>query len=142
VFDDARNALVARITDLVLDAQLGRQTAASLTAARALRDTGRLGDEVILQVGNNGVVTKGQFDQFMEVFRGVRRVVVVNVRVPRPWEEPNNEVLSDGVERTPNAVLVDWNKLGSAHPDVFESDSVHLTRAGTQLLVDAIAAKL
>jgi len=142
VFDDARNALAAKISDLVLDAQLGRQTSASLTAARALRDSGRLGDEVILQVGNNGVVTKSQFDQFMEVFSSVRRVVVVNVRVPRPWEQPNNEVLSEGVARTPKAVLVDWNKLGSARPEVFESDSVHLTRSGTQLLVDAIAAKL
>ncbi|MDQ6797414.1 MAG: acyltransferase [Actinomycetota bacterium] len=142
VFDDARNALAARIADLVLDAQLGRQTTASLTAARALRDSGRLGDEVILHVGNNGVVTKSQFDQFMEVFSGVRRVVVVNVRVPRPWEEPNNEILAEGVKRWPNAVLVDWNKLGSAHPDAFESDGVHLTRAGTQLLVEAIAAQL
>jgi len=142
VFDDARNALAARITELVLDAQLGRQTTGSLAAARALRDSGRLGEEVILQVGNNGVVTKSQFDQFMEVFSAVRRVVVVNVRVPRPWEEPNNEVLADGVKRTPNAVLVDWNKLGSSHPDVFESDSVHLTQAGTQLLVEAIAAQL
>jgi len=142
VFDDARDALAARITELVLDAQLGRQATGSLAAARALRDSGGLGDEVILQVGNNGVVTKSQFDQFMEVFSSVRRVVVVNVRVPRPWEEPNNEVLAEGVKRTPNAVLVDWNKLGSSYPDVFESDSVHLTRAGTQLLVEAIAAQL
>ncbi len=142
VFDDARNALATRIGDLVLDAQLGRQTSASLAAARALRDSGRLGDEVILQVGNNGVVTKGQFDQFMEVFSSVRRVVVVNDRVPRPWEGPNNEVLSDGVRRNPKAVLVDWNKLGSSHPDVFDGDSVHLTRSGNQLLVDAIVAKL
>ncbi|MDQ6839793.1 MAG: hypothetical protein M3137_16070, partial [Actinomycetota bacterium] len=142
VFDDARVALAAKIGDLVLDAQLGRQTSASLAAAKALRDSGRLGDEVVLQVGNNGVVTKSQFDQFMEVFSAVRRVVVVNVRVPRPWEQPNNDVLADGVRRYSKAVLVDWNKLGSEHPDVFDGDSVHLTRSGNQILVDAIVAEL
>jgi len=142
VLDDARNALAAKIGDLVLDAQLGRQTGASLNAARAMRDSGLLGDEVVLQVGNNGVVTKSQFDQFMEVFSAARRVVVVNLRVPRPWEQPNNDVLADGVRRSPKAVLVDWNKIGSEHPDVFDGDSVHLTRSGNRILVDAIVAKL
>ena len=35
--------------------------------------------------------------------RGVRRVVFVNVNVPRVWEEPNNEVIGEGgdVARTP-----------------------------------------
>jgi len=139
---ETRDVLASRIAHLVFDADVARQTARTLAAARALRASGRLGDEVILQVGNNGLITKGQFDQFMEAFAGVRRVVVVNIRVPRPWEGPNNEVLTDGVQSHPNAVLVDWHKLGITHPDVFTSDSVHLTTTGIQLLTDAIVAQL
>jgi len=139
---ETRDRLASRISHLVFDADVARQTSRTLAAARALRASGRLGDEVVLQVGNNGLVSKGQFDQFMDAFAGVRRVVVVNIRVPRPWEGPNNEVLSDGVQSHPNAVLVDWHKLGITHPDVFTSDSVHLTSTGIQLLTDAIVAEL
>jgi peptidoglycan/LPS O-acetylase OafA/YrhL len=139
---ETQDALAAKIADLYFDADVARQTSRTLAAARALRASGKLGDEVVLQVGNNGTITKSQFDQFMDVFASVRRVVVVNIKVPRPWEQANNEVLADGVQRTPKAVLVDWNKLGGTHPDVFESDSVHLTPSGVHLLTDAIVAKL
>lgn len=139
---ELQDALAARIVDLVVDADVARQTTTPLSEARTLRDAGQVGDQVILQVGNNGIVTKGQFDEFMEVFSDVRRVVVVNIRVPRPWEGPNNEVLSAGVDRHPNAVLVDWHKLGLTHPAVFESDGVHLTRTGVALLAQEIFAKL
>ncbi|HEX3394210.1 MAG TPA: acyltransferase family protein [Acidimicrobiales bacterium] len=139
---ETQDALAAKIADLYFDADVARQTSRTLAAARALRASGKLGDEVVLQVGNNGTITKSQFDQFMDVFASVRRVVIVNIKVPRPWEQANNDVLADGVQRTPKAVLVDWNKLGAAHPDVFENDSVHLTPSGVQLLTDAIVAKL
>ena len=32
------------------------------------------------------------------VLADVHRVVFVNVKVPRPWEQPNNAVLADGVQ--------------------------------------------
>ena len=63
-------------------------------------------------------------------------------RVPRPWEGPNNETLTSGVERHPKAVLVDWHKLGFTHPEVFHDDGVHLTATGVELLTREILAAL
>lgn len=78
----------------------------------------------------------------MDVLRGARRVVVVNVKVPRPWEGPNNAVLADGIGRWPNAVLVDWHKQGAAHPELFADDGTHMGPTGVSIFVELILANL
>ena len=85
---------------------------------------------MILQLGNNGPVTAGQFDEIMDVLAGAQRVVVINVKVPRPWEAPNNEMMAAGVKRWPNAVLMDWHKHGTAHPELFGDDGTHMGPTG------------
>ena len=118
--------------------EIGRQVTASLALAVELRDAGQLGDVVVVHVGNNGIVRAEVFDELMQVLSGVRRVAVVNVKVPRPWEEPNNAVFAETVPRYPNAVLLDWKALGEANPDVFESDGVHMNQDGIRLYVDLV----
>jgi peptidoglycan/LPS O-acetylase OafA/YrhL len=139
---EAKAELERRLPDAVVDAEVGRQFKELVGLARTLRDSGRLGQEVILQLGNNGPVTASQFDEIMDVLRGVRRVVVINVKVPRPWEAPNNAMLADGVGRWPNAVLVDWHKHGAAHPELFADDGTHMGPTGVSIFVQLILAQL
>ena len=54
-------------------------TAVDVSTRRA---AGELG-EVVVHIGNNGVYTEEEFDQTMQALEGVRRVVFVNVNVPR-----------------------------------------------------------
>jgi hypothetical protein len=115
---------------------------ASLDVARELRDTGQLGDVVVVHVGNNGIVRADTFEELMQVLDGVRRVAVVTVKVPRPWEEPNNEVFAETVPRHANAVLLDWKALGEANPDAFESDGVHMNQDGIRLYTDLVRSGL
>ncbi len=87
-------------------------------------------------------ITRAQFDDLMAVLGAVRRVVVVNVKVARPWEAPNNAMLGDAVARWPNTVLVDWHKHGAAHPELFASDGTHMRPTGVAIFVELILAKL
>ena len=139
---EAKATLEARLPDASIDAQVGRQFKELLAEATSLRDSGQLGDEVILQLGNNGPVTGSQFDDIMGILRNVHRVVVVNVKVPRPWEGPNNTMLADGVGRWSNAVLVDWHRQGAAHPEFFGDDGTHMGPAGVSVFVQMILANL
>ncbi len=123
---------------IYVDAVIGRQFADSLAVAHALRDAGGLGEIVVVHLGNNGPVTEGQFDELMDTLSVVRRVVVVNLRVPRPWEEHNNNLFASAVPRFANAVLVDWHGIGDSHPDAFVDDGVHMTHDGVQLYVDLL----
>jgi hypothetical protein len=134
----AQPLLEHQVDGIVVDASVGRQFSEVLSTAKSYRDGGKLGDEVIVQTGNNGPISAGQFDQLMEVFKGVRRVVVVNVKVDRAWQDPNNDVISSGVPHWSNAVLVDWHALASGHPEAFYDDGLHLTPAGIRLFTAAV----
>jgi len=125
----------------VLDARGSRQAPEAIGVLRQLRASGKLGDVVIVHIGNNGTFTAEEFDQMMGVLSGVRKVLVVNVTIPEGHSYvPNNEVLADGVRRYPNkAVLVDWYTASYGHPEYFW-DGLHLTPQGAQAYADTIAA--
>jgi peptidoglycan/LPS O-acetylase OafA/YrhL len=126
----------------VVDAEVGLQVYAATDTLRYRRASGQLGDVVIVHLGNNGTFTKGQFNEIMRILSGVDRVVFVNVTVPRAWEEPNNEVIAEGVERYPNAVLVDWHSASADRPEIFYSDGYHLRPEGQRLYADLISSYL
>jgi len=139
---EAEPELAVSVKDLSLDAVIGRQAGATLEAIRASHDAGRLGDEIVVQVGNNGEVTDGELDQIMSLLSGASRVLVVNVKVDRDWEAQNNELLAARVGRWPNAVLLDWYSLASTDPEGLLSDGVHLQPAGVELYTRLILSGL
>jgi len=139
---EAKAELERRLPDASIDAKVSRQFKALLAVATAQRDAGLLGRIVIVQLGNNGPVTASQFDDLMEVLRGVQRVVVINVKVPRAWEGPNNAMMAAGVQRWPNAVLLDWHKVGAANPQYFGDDGTHMGPKGIKVFTELILGAL
>jgi hypothetical protein len=123
-----------------IDAKIGRQVSAALNLLQERQTAGQLPSTVVLHVGNNGTFTAQQFDQIMAVLVSARRVVFVNVKVTHRWEEPNNTVLTEGVQRYPNAVLVDWHAASADHPELFWSDGIHLRPEGARAYAALIAA--
>lgn len=138
----AKDALLGRFGNAVVDAGIGRQSKAVIEATRTLKDHGQLGDSVIVHMGTNGVITVKQFEQLMELLKDVPKVLVVNVKVARPWEEINNRMLAENIGRYPNARLVDWKGAASSHPEVFYKDGVHLKPSGVGVYVDLLTGSV
>src|SRR5829696_6585117 len=126
----------------VVDADVGLQVYEAIPILQSRHATGQLGSLVIVHLGNNGAFTKQEFDQIMHVLSGVDKVVFVNVKVPRPWEETNNEVISEGVARYPNAVMVDWYSASSNHPEYFYRDGYHLRPRPQKVYADLLSSHL
>ncbi len=142
VMAGAAGVLQQEISTLNIDAEIGMQPAKAIDLLRARRDAGQLGQVVVVHVGNNGVFTSAQFDEMMQVLSGVPTVLFVNVKVPRPWEGPNNDVLAGGVSRYSNAKLLDWRRESENRPDLFWDDGIHLRPEGQQLYADLIAGQV
>jgi hypothetical protein len=124
----------------VMDAEVGMQVSTAIDNLRYRRDTGQLGNVVVVHLGSNGTFTAEQFDEMMQVLQGVPRVVFVNVKVPRVWEQPNNEVIAEGVRRYPEqAVLVDWYATTVNQPELFAPDGIHPELEGQRLYARLIA---
>jgi hypothetical protein len=129
----AASELEQDIPGIQIDAAVDRQVSAAINILQADRAAGKLGTVVVIHLGNNGTFTTAQFDEIMQILSGVKKVVFVNLKVPRPWEGPNNAVLAAGVKRYPNAVLVDWQAASANHPEYFWGDGIHLRPGGAKV---------
>jgi len=137
----AASDLTAAILNIEIDAEVGRPVPTAIDILRARRNSGRLGEVVVMHIGNNSPFTTDQFDEMMGLMADVTRVVFVNLTVPRGWEGPNNAVLAAGVARYPNAVLVDWHSASADSPQLL-NDGVHLRPEGALAYAQLIAASV
>ncbi|HWD72728.1 MAG TPA: acyltransferase family protein [Actinomycetota bacterium] len=125
----------------MVDAVEGRQAAEVFALVDSLLANGRLGRIVVLQTGTNGTIDPAVLDTVLGKLAG-RKVVILNVHVPRPWQNPDNTLLAQAVRSNGKVSLVDWNAAASAHPQWLWDDGVHLRTAGAQQYTDLIAAAL
>jgi len=125
-----------------VDAEIGRQAQAVLNILLDRSAAGALGDAVVIHVGNNGIFKSSQFDAMMQSLADRRIVIFVNVKIPRDWEGPNNDVIAAGVGRYGNAALVDWHGASVDRPELFYDDGIHLRPAGIQLYTSLITQEL
>jgi lysophospholipase L1-like esterase len=74
----------------------------------------------------------------------MQRIVLVNTRVPQPWQQEVNGTIAAVAQNYPNAVVVDWYDASTTSPQFFYPDGVHLTPDGAKyyatLLVQALDA--
>lgn len=125
-----------------VDAAVGRQAREVVRIVQARLQDGTLPPVVVIQTGNNGPVTEGQLDDLLEALAGVRRVVLVNVRVDRPWEEGNNRAIAAAASSHGNVRLVDWRGSTEGKPELFYDDGIHSSPAGAVVYASLIAAAI
>jgi hypothetical protein len=135
---DYQDPLETSIPGISVDAGVSRQWSEGESILQTLKAEGQLGAGVIVGLGTNGPITDADFDTMMSILGGASRVVFVNVHVDRPWQDPNNAVLANGVTRYPNAVVADWAALAAQNPQWFGGDGTHLPIDGSG--ADALAA--
>jgi len=134
----AATALEQALGPVRVDAAVNRQFGHAIDLLRMIKDSGQLSDTVVVHMGTNGVITQGHMDAIMDILKDRKRVVFVNLKVPRRWEQPDNEVLAANVPKYPNAVLIDWHTLGGSHPEYFYEDGIHLRPEGARAYAELI----
>jgi hypothetical protein len=132
----ASSALSRQFPGIAIDAKVGRQFSEGVEIVSALAALGTIPGTVVVHLGTNGTVSPARCDELMGLLAG-KRVVLVNVHVPRPWEAQNNDVLAACAARH-GATIVDWhtNAVGLA------PDGYHLGGSGPDAYATLIAAAL
>lgn len=124
--------------DIDIDAHTARPFKEGLAMARERRDKGLLGEVVIVHLGNNGPISAAQFGELLDALSGVERVVLVNLRVPRNYEQANNALFRAASAGRSNVVLVDWNAVSVRQPGVLDLDGIHLRSTGVATYIDLL----
>ncbi|MFN8500222.1 MAG: SH3 domain-containing protein [Anaerolineae bacterium] len=137
----ASDELRRDLGNVTIDAAVGRQVSAAIAVLQAKAAAGALGNTILIHIGTNGTFTADQFDTIMRLAGG-RRVVFVNIKAGRSWQDGNNGLLWSKVGQYPNASLVDWYNASVNHPEYFAGDGIHPSAAGIRAYGSLIASRL
>jgi hypothetical protein len=124
-----------------LDAVVGIQANKVLDAIMAARNSGALAPIVLLHIGNNGVISPSQLTNTLAALADRSRVILINDKLARDWQDPNNDTLGSVAPQFANVVLINWNAISTPHPEWFVQDGIHLNNDGraayASLVLDA-----
>ncbi len=125
-----------------IEAEVARQWNEAPSILRDLKSRGLLGEAIVVHLGSNGSIDEDLIANTFEILVDAELVVVLNARVPKPWEGRVNGVLDNAIPLYENAVLVDWRSASNDFPEYFARDGVHLTKLGSQVYLDLIIEAL
>ena len=125
-----------------VEAEVARQWNEAPRILSGLKDQELLGEAVVIHLGSNGYIDEDLVAETFEILVDAELVVVLNARVPKPWEGRVNSVLDNTIPLYENAVLVDWRSASNDFPAYFARDGVHLTKLGSQIYLDQIIVAL
>lgn len=125
--------------EMTVDAAIGRQVYQAPGIIKALEESGSLGHTIILGLGTNGSFTEKQFTDILNLLGNDRRIVIINTRVPKPWETVVNQILAQVVDKYPDIEMLNWYSASGGHDEYFYADGVHLKEVGIKAYVTLVS---
>jgi peptidoglycan/LPS O-acetylase OafA/YrhL len=146
VMIDASPYLKQSLPAIEIDAAVGQQLYQVQQVVSQLKSEGVVGNRLILELGTNGPYSADQLRTLINSFGPMRKIVLVNTRVPRPWQNQVNATIATVARSYPNATVVNWYADSAAFPQYFYPDGVHLDPTGAayyaSLLIHALQAPI
>lgn len=118
--------------DIRVIAEVSRQATAGPALIRKAK--GKLPRNVFLHFGTNGTYPLRTCKAMVDALGPERRVFLVTVKVPRPWEKVNNQMLRRcaAAYSSSQVHIVDWNWAASRNPQWLYADGYHLRPTGAK----------
>lgn len=139
---DAAPYLKSSVPGINVDAKVGRQESQAMNVVKELKAHHQIGSQVIIELGNNGPFTRNQLVSLLQALGPVKRIVLVNTRVPRPWQDVVNTTLSEVASSYPHTTLVNWYQASANQNSYFYQDGVHLNPTGSKAYARLLVAAL
>jgi len=124
--------LEERLPGIRVDGEKGRQLYDAPELIEEMRKEGTLGSKVVIELGTNGTFSAKQLNRLLDSLGQAERVVLINTRVPRKWQNNVNAALKKAAEERENVELIDWYAASKNHDDYFYPDGVHLKPEGAK----------
>ncbi len=138
----ATTELLKRLPCVSLDSQVGRQLGKGIQILSERKSKGLLSDTVIIHLGNNSPINSNQIETLLNLLSDTKRIIFVNLKLPRNYESANNQLLHEAGAKSANIHLIDWRSNSMNAKNVFSSDGIHLTHQGAKLYASLISDSL
>jgi peptidoglycan/LPS O-acetylase OafA/YrhL len=130
--------LKKKFPNITIDAKVSRQMRHAQGIVTSLNKNNQLGEIVVIQLGTNSPFPDKTLASLIEAIGKNRKILLVNVRVPRPWEAVVNKSITTISKKYSNTVVVDWYSTSANHNEYFVKDGVHLKPVGAQVYAEMI----
>ena len=114
---DVAPILKQQFPNITIDAKVGRQMNDAGSIIDSFKNKGELGERIIIALGSNGSFNDKQLAQIITSLDSNKKIYLVNVRVPRPWESAVNDELAKIAARFRNIQVIDWYKASTNHDE-------------------------
>ena len=129
---------VLRERGYYVDASVSRQFVEMVPIVAELHAAGRLGNVVILHLGNHGQIAADDLATILDELADVPNVILLTSNIDRDWIATNNELIR-AADAEPNVIVIDWATRAADCPgDCFAADGYHLTADGARFYADLL----
>jgi hypothetical protein len=139
---DASQYLQQMLPGIAIDAAVGQQLYQVQAVVPQLKAEGVVGNRLVLELGTNGPYSVEQLEDLINSLGPMHKIVLVNTRVPRPWQNQVNSTIATVARAYPNATVLNWYADSAAFPQYFYPDGVHLDPAGARYYASLITRAL
>ena len=136
---DVAPFLRALLPGVNVDGKVSRQMYQLPPVVTALRTANKLSHRLVIELGTDGPFSGDQLISVLRSLGPMDRIVLVNTRVPRSWQNAVNQTLMQVASQVPQATVVDWYTASAGMPQYFWSDGVHPDSQGSRVLATLIA---
>ena len=126
----------------IVDAVVSRQFYSAPARVVYWKRRGRLPKNVVIHLGNNGIVHLSDCSHAVRAAGRNRNVLLVTLKVPRSWRALDNHRLHVCARRYANAYVIDWYADSHDHPGWFARDGYHLTASGQRAYASLVARRI
>ncbi|KJK29094.1 hypothetical protein MMB75_20775 [Paenibacillus sp. P2(2022)] len=134
--------LKEQLPKMTVDGKVGRQMSQAVKVINELAAQGKLGDQVIIELGTNGPFSKNQLHDVLQSLSGARQVILVTTRVPKGWQNTVNDTIAQVADEFSNVNVVDWYSASVGKDEYFYKDGVHLKPDGSRYYTSLLVAAL
>ena len=135
---DAADLLANMYPKGLIDTADGRKPEDVAKAIQGYVGQGVVGNTVMVAIGNEESLKESDVKSIVDAVGSDRDLWLVNVRIPGPWETPNNELFESVAKSHNNVRIVDWFQASQGKDSWFEEDGFHLTTEGAKAYSDVI----
>lgn len=136
---DAQPHLEKLLPGIAVDGKVGRQLTQAADLIEEMKSDNKLGSRVVIELGTNGAFPRKKLESLLTLIGKERQIILINTRVPRPWESEVNSTLEEVAESFPNAKVLNWYEASADKDSYFSSDGVHLNNDGAAFYASLVA---
>lgn len=126
-----------------VDAKVSRQASSGPALVKKLAANSNI-KYVVVHLGTNGSYSVDTCQDTVRAAGINRTVFLVNLKVPRKWEQVNNSLMEKCAQgfSASRVQVLDWNSISQLKKSYLYSDGMHLTPAGAQRFARMVASAI